>query len=100
MLNALGLNLNPIETGRFTAVSYKELFDWIDKNTRPQDAFAAHIHLSPMILLNTGRAQVIHPKFEYLAIRKKYEELIICIYSENENKLYEFCKKNKAKYLI
>jgi tetratricopeptide (TPR) repeat protein len=100
ILNALDLNLRPIELGRFTEASYRELFEWINSNTQPQDAFVGHIHLSPMILLNTGRPEVLHPKFENSGIRKKYEELIMSIYSEDESDLYEFCKKNKAKYFI
>ena len=100
ILNALGLNLKPIETGRFTPASYSELFTWINSNTQPADAFVAHIHLSPMVLLNTGRPGVLHPKFENFPIRKKYEELIISMYSEDEKNLFEFCEKNKAKYLI
>ena len=100
ILNALGLNLKPIETGRFTPISYSELFSWINSNTQPTDAFVAHIHLSPMVLLNTGRPEVMHPKFENLPIRKKYEELTMSMYNEDERNLFEFCKKNKAKYLI
>jgi len=100
ILNALGLNLEPIEGGRFTPTSYSELFTWINSNTQPTDAFVAHIHLSPMVLLNTGRPEVLHPKFENLPIRKKYEELIMSMYNEDERNLFEFCKKNKAKYLI
>ncbi len=100
ILNALGLNLEPIEGGRFTPASYSELFTWINSNTQPTDAFVAHIHLSPMVLLNTGRPEVLHPKFENLPIRKKYEELIMSMYNEDERNLFEFCKKNKAKYLI
>ena len=100
ILNALGLNLKPIETGRFTPISYSELFSWINSNTQPTDAFVAHIHLSPMVLLNTGRPEVMHPKFENLPIRKKYEELTMSKYNEDERNLFEFCKKNRAKYLI
>lgn len=100
ILNSLGLTLSPIESGRFTPASYRELFQWINSNTRPDDAYAAHIHVSPMILLNTGRPEVLHPKFENLFIRKKYEEFIMSLYSEDEERLFEFCKKNQAKYLI
>ncbi|MCK4948077.1 MAG: hypothetical protein KAS46_06860 [Candidatus Aureabacteria bacterium] len=100
ILNVLGLNLRPIEAGRFTPTSYNELYNWINTNTRPNDAFVAHIHLSPMVLINTGRPEVLHPKFENLAIRKKYEELITSMYSEDEEALFEFCEKNGAKYLI
>ncbi len=100
LLNALGLNLRPIESGRFTPTSYSELFNWINSNTQPQNAFVSHIHLSPIVLLNTGRPEVLHPKFENLAIRQKYEELVMSMYSEDEEDLFKFCKKNKAKYLI
>lgn len=100
ILNSLGLTLSPIESGRFTAVSYRELFKWIDSNTRPDDALVAHIHVSPMILLNAGRPEVLHPKFENLFIRKKYEEFIMSLYSEDEKRLYEFCKKNLSGYLV
>ena len=100
ILNSLGLTLSPIESGRFTAASYRELFKWIDSNTRPDDAFLAHIHVSPMILLNTGRPEVLHPKFENLFIRKKYEEFIISLYSEDEERLFAFCKKNLSGYLV
>lgn len=100
ILNLLGLSLSPIESGRFTASSYRELFRWINSNTRPDDALLAHIHVSPMILLNTGRPEVLHPKFENLVIRKKYEEFIMSLYSEDEERLYEFCKKNLSGYLV
>lgn len=98
--NLLGLDLGPMESGRYVASSYRELFKWINSNTRPDDAFAAYIHVSPMILLHTGRPEILHPKFENLSIRKKYEEFIRAIYSDDEDRLFEFCKKNRAKYLI
>lgn len=100
ILNALGLNLRPIESGRFTPTSYNGLFNWMDVSTQPQDAFVAHIHLSPMVLLNISRPEVLHPKFENLFIRKKYKELVTSMYSKDEENLFNFCKKNKAKYLI
>jgi tetratricopeptide (TPR) repeat protein len=100
ILNSLDLNLRPIESGRFTAVSYRELFKWIDSNTRPDDAFAAHIHLNSMILLNTGRPEVLHPKFENLLIRNKYEQFIKAIYSKDEERLFEFCRNNRARYIV
>ena len=100
ILNSLGLTLSPIESGRFTVSSYRELFQWINSHTRPDDAFLAHIHLSPMILLNTGRPEVLHPKFENLFIRKKYEEFIMSLYSEDEERLFKFCKKNSSGYLV
>lgn len=100
ILNSLGLTLSPIESGRFTAASYRELFQWINSNTQTRDAFVAHIHVSPMILLNTGRPEVLHPKFENFFIRKKYEEFIGSIYSDDEEKLFKFCKKNQAGYLV
>lgn len=100
ILNSLGLTLSPIESGRFTAASYRELFQWVNSHTQTNDVFVAHIHVSPMILLNTGRPEVLHPKFENIFIRKKYEEFITSIYSDDEEKLFKFCKKNQAGYLV
>ncbi len=100
ILNSLGLTLSPVESGRFTPSSYSELFKWIDSNTRPDDAIVAHIHVSPMILLNTGRPEILHPKFENLPIRKRYEEFITAMYSRDEKALFQFCKKYGARYLV
>ncbi len=99
-LNFIGMNLGPIPAHYFIAPSFSELFKWINSNTKPEDAFVAHIPISPMVLLNTGRPEVLHPKFENLSIRKKYKEFITTMYSTDEEKLFNFCKKNKAEYLI
>lgn len=99
-LNFIGMNTRPIDPPRFIPSSYNEIFEWINSNTEITDAFVAHIPLSPIVLLNTGRPEVLHPKFENLAIREKYEQFITAMYKLDEKDIYEFCRRNKAKYLI
>ncbi|MFC1599385.1 hypothetical protein ACFL2W_01215, partial [Candidatus Omnitrophota bacterium] len=98
--NFIGINLGPKHGARFTPSSFRQLCEWIKENTQADDAILARIPVNPMILLNTGRREVLHPKFENLAIRKKYKEFTEAVYSTDETVLYAFCRENKAKYFV
>ncbi len=100
VLNFMGMSLRPAHAAYFQPANFNSLFEWVNSNTRPGDAFVARVPMSPMILLNTGRPQVIHPKFENLAIREKYKEFVTALYGTDEKDLFRFCKENKAEYLI
>jgi len=99
-VNLVGINLMAPPADRFLPHSFQELFGWINSNTKPTDSIAARISIGPMILINTGRPQVLHPKFENLAIRNRYREFTEALYGTDEDRMVEFCKRYKVDYLV
>lgn len=72
---------------------------WIRNNTREDDVILAWFGIGPMVLTDTGRAIVLHSKFESEPLRRKSKEFIFALYN-GEAKFYSLCKKYKANYFL
>lgn len=77
----------------------KSIVKWIKENTQPTDVFLTAFETAPLVLTDTGRAIVLHPKFESSIIRNKFREFVYSLYS-SEEKFYNFCKKIGVNYFL
>jgi hypothetical protein len=100
IINFSGWHFKAEKMDIYDPFAFRQVFSWMRNNTKPADAFVSEICFSPMILLNTGRPEVLHSKIENAQMQNRYKEYLQAVYSEKEAELYNFCRKYKARYLI
>ncbi len=76
-----------------------DVLKYIRNNTEENEPILSLFPLSATILAYTDRPIIVHPKFEVEGIIKKNKEFEMCLFFEEES-LYNFCKKNGARYFI
>lgn len=82
-----------------TVGDHVDVLNWIKVHTNKQQPILAYMGFSPVILAYTGRPIIVHSMFDAEDMRKKNEEFITTLYSDEES-FYKFALKNGAKYFI
>lgn len=100
VLNAYGTTLAPMVVNKYPPDVYEKLFTWMRGETAPTDAFVAHMAVSPILTINTGRPGVLHAKFENRRIRVRNQELTAALYGRDEAALYDFLRRQQASLLV
>jgi hypothetical protein len=93
------LNTLPLEREQPSPDEYRPVVSWLEQNAATNAVVLASIGDSPVFLAHTGRAIIMHSKFENQRIRDRYREMLEAIYG-SEDKFYEFARKYGADYFV
>lgn len=94
------LDLKPLDRGaQPTPAELRPVIEWLNKNAAPDAVVLATIADSPVFLAHTGRATVMHSKFENERIRLRWQEMLEAIYG-TEDQFHAFAQKYGATIFI
>ncbi len=93
------LNFQPLERGSPDPKSYAGIVAWVQQHTATNAVILAHIADSPVLLAETGRPIIMHPKFENRRIRERYREMLDAVYG-SEEEFHTFATKYGADYIV
>ncbi len=78
---------------------WNSLKDWIEKNTKENEAFLADVDISAMLCAYTGRPIVIQPIYEIEEARRRVEECLSFLYL-TEAEFFSLIKRYQVRYFI
>jgi hypothetical protein len=95
----VALDFHPLDRTPVVPESYWPVVEWLNAHTPTNAVVLASISESPVFLAHTGRAIVLHSKFENRAIRDRYREFLAAVYG-TEEQMFEFARRYGADYLV
>jgi hypothetical protein len=93
------LDRKPLDRAPVRPEYYRGVVAWLNGNTPTNAVILASISESPVFLAHTGRAIVLHSKFENQRIRDRYREFLGVVYG-TEEQLHEFACRYGADYFV
>jgi len=93
------LNFQPLERSQASPDEYRPIMKWLEGHTPTNAVVLASIGDSPVFLAHTGRAIIMHSKFENQRIRDRYREMLEAIYG-SEDQFNQFAHKYGADYFV
>jgi len=95
----VGLDYAPLDRAPVHPAAYRPVVRWVAANTPAKAVVLAGISESPVLWAHTGRAMVLHSKFENQAIRDRYREYLAALYG-TEADLHQFARRYGADYFL
>jgi hypothetical protein len=93
------LDWQPLDRGPVKPDLYRPVVAWLRENTATNAVILSGVSESPVWWAHTGRATVLHSKFENRRIRERYREFLAVLYG-NEAELAAFMRKYRAEYFV
>lgn len=93
------LNYDPLDRAPVKPDVYWPVVAWLNANTPTNAVVLSSISESPVWLAHTGRAIVLHSKFENWEIRERYRQFLAALYG-TEEQLAGFARRYGADYFI
>jgi hypothetical protein len=93
------LNWQPLDRTPVRPEVYRPVVAWLRENTAKDAVVLSGVSESPVWWAYTGRATVLHSKFENRRIRERYREFLAALYG-SEAELAAFARKYGAEYFV
>jgi hypothetical protein len=93
------LNWQPLDRAPVRPEIYRPVVAWLRENTATNAVILSGVSESPVWWAYTGRATVLHSKFENERIRERYREFLAALYG-TEAELAAFARKYGAEYFV
>jgi len=93
------LDWRPLDRAPVRPEMYRPVVAWLRENTPSKAVILSGVSESPVWWAHTGRATVLHSKFENRRIRDRYREFLEALYGL-ESELASFARRYGAEYFV
>ncbi len=93
------LDWQPLDRRPVRPEVYRPVVGWLREHTATNAVLLSSVSESPVWWAETGRATVLHSKFENRPIRERYREFLAALYG-SEKQLAAFARKYGAEYFV